>query len=221
MPAFINLQQYYLEKALVDRALEIDVIDLRWRNRVAGLDAAQRRCAADDRDAGRSLPARRRMGDCRRRRALDRPRPHGPRIQGRHLRGQVPDRRRPHGGGFPDRAAVLVRSAIPFRPIGADAPPARQCVAHRSAARARRRCRGGAEAGARDPAPEEDAGRARFRARMGVDLSLQLPPARSLRAWPRDLCRRCRASGVAVRRARRQFRRAGCRESRLEACRPC
>ena len=38
MPAFINLQQYYLEKALVDRALEIDVIDLRWRNRVTGLD---------------------------------------------------------------------------------------------------------------------------------------------------------------------------------------
>lgn len=38
MPAFINLQQYYLEKALVDRAQELLGIDLRWRNRVAGIE---------------------------------------------------------------------------------------------------------------------------------------------------------------------------------------
>lgn len=38
MPAFINLQQYYLEKALVDRALELDNIDLRWRNKVTGVE---------------------------------------------------------------------------------------------------------------------------------------------------------------------------------------
>ena len=38
MPAFINLQQYYLEKALVDRALELPNIDLRWRNRVTGIE---------------------------------------------------------------------------------------------------------------------------------------------------------------------------------------
>ena len=38
MPAFINLQQYYLEKALVDRALELELIDLRWKNRVVGID---------------------------------------------------------------------------------------------------------------------------------------------------------------------------------------
>ena len=37
MPAFINLQQFHLEKALVDRAGEIGV-DLRWKNRVIGLD---------------------------------------------------------------------------------------------------------------------------------------------------------------------------------------
>ncbi len=35
-PAFINLQQYYLEPHLVRRALELGV-DLRWRNRVTGL----------------------------------------------------------------------------------------------------------------------------------------------------------------------------------------
>jgi len=38
MPAFINLQQYYLEKALVDRALSLANIDLRWRNKVVGLE---------------------------------------------------------------------------------------------------------------------------------------------------------------------------------------
>src|SRR5262249_31397511 len=38
MPAFINLQQFYLEKALIDRASEIENIDLRWKNRLAGLE---------------------------------------------------------------------------------------------------------------------------------------------------------------------------------------
>jgi 3-(3-hydroxy-phenyl)propionate hydroxylase len=38
MPAFINLQQFYLEKALVDRALGIAEIELRWRNRVTALE---------------------------------------------------------------------------------------------------------------------------------------------------------------------------------------
>ena len=38
MPAFINLQQYYLEKALADRALESENIDLRWCNRVSALE---------------------------------------------------------------------------------------------------------------------------------------------------------------------------------------
>jgi 3-(3-hydroxy-phenyl)propionate hydroxylase len=38
MPAFINLQQYYLEKALVDRAAEIDTVEIRWKNRLTGLE---------------------------------------------------------------------------------------------------------------------------------------------------------------------------------------
>jgi 3-(3-hydroxy-phenyl)propionate hydroxylase len=38
MPAFINLQQYYLEKALVDRVEELPAIDLRWKNRVTGVE---------------------------------------------------------------------------------------------------------------------------------------------------------------------------------------
>jgi len=38
MPAFINLQQFYLEKALVDRALAVHNLELRWKNRVLGLE---------------------------------------------------------------------------------------------------------------------------------------------------------------------------------------
>ena len=36
-PAFVNLQQYYVEGYLLDRARELPMLDLRWRNRVAGL----------------------------------------------------------------------------------------------------------------------------------------------------------------------------------------
>jgi 3-(3-hydroxy-phenyl)propionate hydroxylase len=37
-PAFINLQQFYAEAYLVDRVGELSSIDLRWRNKVAGLE---------------------------------------------------------------------------------------------------------------------------------------------------------------------------------------
>jgi 3-(3-hydroxy-phenyl)propionate hydroxylase len=36
-PAFINLQQFYAEAYLVDRVQELPAIDLRWRNKVVGL----------------------------------------------------------------------------------------------------------------------------------------------------------------------------------------
>jgi 3-(3-hydroxy-phenyl)propionate hydroxylase len=38
MPAFINLQQYYAEAYLVDRVQELPGVDLRWRNKVIGLE---------------------------------------------------------------------------------------------------------------------------------------------------------------------------------------
>src|SRR5258708_11263309 len=38
MPAFINLQQYYAEAYLVDRVQQLPKIDLRWRNKVTGLE---------------------------------------------------------------------------------------------------------------------------------------------------------------------------------------
>jgi 3-(3-hydroxy-phenyl)propionate hydroxylase len=39
-PAFINLQQYYVEGFLLDRADELDLIQMRWRNKVANVRAA-------------------------------------------------------------------------------------------------------------------------------------------------------------------------------------
>ena len=36
-PAFINLQQYYVEATLVDRCAALPNVELRWQNRVAGL----------------------------------------------------------------------------------------------------------------------------------------------------------------------------------------
>ncbi|MDJ1159851.1 FAD-dependent oxidoreductase [Chelatococcus sp. SYSU_G07232] len=38
MPAFINLQQYYAEAYLVERAAELPGVDLRWRNKVVGVE---------------------------------------------------------------------------------------------------------------------------------------------------------------------------------------
>ncbi|WP_332685224.1 FAD-dependent oxidoreductase [Bosea sp. (in: a-proteobacteria)] len=40
-PAFINLQQYYVEAALVEAALVEPLIDLRWSNRLVGLQARE------------------------------------------------------------------------------------------------------------------------------------------------------------------------------------
>src|SRR5471032_2097882 len=37
-PAFINLQQFYAEAYLVDRVRELAAVDLRWRNKVSGLE---------------------------------------------------------------------------------------------------------------------------------------------------------------------------------------
>src|ERR1700746_798466 len=38
-PAFINLQQFYAEAYLVDRIEQLPAVDLRWRNKVTGLES--------------------------------------------------------------------------------------------------------------------------------------------------------------------------------------
>lgn len=40
-PPFINLQQFYLEWFLVDRLLELGVVDLRWKNRVTRIEPGE------------------------------------------------------------------------------------------------------------------------------------------------------------------------------------
>ncbi|MFM7688830.1 MAG: FAD-dependent oxidoreductase, partial [Alphaproteobacteria bacterium] len=59
MPAFINLQQYYAEKFLVDRAQALGV-DLRWLNRVIGLQSGAQgaRITVETPDGSYSLDAR-------------------------------------------------------------------------------------------------------------------------------------------------------------------
>ncbi len=48
MPAFVNLQQYYVEEYLVARAADFpDLIDLRWRNRVIAVSQSRDRAIAD------------------------------------------------------------------------------------------------------------------------------------------------------------------------------
>lgn len=37
-PAFVNLQQYYVEGFLAERAAELPTIDVRWKNKVVGVD---------------------------------------------------------------------------------------------------------------------------------------------------------------------------------------
>ena len=59
--------------------------------------------------------------------------------------------------------------------------------------------------------------RARIRTGMGFGLSVCLPAHRRLPPRPRYLRRRCGASGVALRRKRRQHRDPGFRQPRLEA----
>ncbi|MFN7902954.1 MAG: FAD-dependent monooxygenase, partial [bacterium] len=59
MPAFINLQQYYAEKVLVDRAQTLGV-DLRWLNCVSGMQAGDQgaRLRIETLDGAYSLDAR-------------------------------------------------------------------------------------------------------------------------------------------------------------------
>ncbi len=40
-PAFINLQQYYVEGFLLERALELPAIEIRWKNRLVGIEPAE------------------------------------------------------------------------------------------------------------------------------------------------------------------------------------
>ncbi len=217
-PAFVNLQQYWFEECLVDRARALDRVELRWESKVVGVaphaegvdvevatpegeytiacdwlvvcDGSTQSGAADARAGGGGAGV---------------PRP-------------LPHRRHPHEIGFPDRALVLVRPAVPPQPVGAAAPAGRRRLAHRFPARLGRRSRGGEEARADHAAPARDARRqGRFRHRVGERLHVPVPADAALPARPGDLRRRRRARRLAVRRARREQRHPGRRQPGVEA----
>ena len=217
-PAFVNLQQYWLEEYLVARATSLAEVDVRWESKVVGVrpqtDGVSVRVATPDgeyalecdwliaADGSRSA-VRQMLGARMGRPGLSRPLPH---------------RRHPHEVGFSDRALVLVRPAVPPEPVGATAPPGRRRVAHRFPAGLGRRPRRGEEAGAHPAAPARHArGGRRIRDRMGERLYVPVPPHAALSPWPRAVRRRCRARGVAVRGEGREQRHPGRRQSRLEA----
>lgn len=57
MPAFVNLQQYYVEEYLAEAALAHDLIDLRFKNRVTGVDQAAGRVTIETPDGPYALEA--------------------------------------------------------------------------------------------------------------------------------------------------------------------
>ena len=180
---------------------------------------ARRRRACRHRDAGRPLCDRGGVRDRGRRRAQRAARPDGARVERAGLPRPFPDRRRAHEGRVSHRALVLVRSAVPSGAVGAAAPAGRRRLAHRLPARLGRRPGGREEAGACDPAhPRNARRRPAVRAGVGQRLHVPVPAPRPLRPRSRAVCRRRGASGIAVRRARRQLRLPGRRQPLLEAC---
>ena len=104
------------------------------------------------------------------------------------------------------------------RALGAAAPPARQSVAHRPATGLVRRPGGRAVARAGRHAAAAHPRRAgRIPGGIGRGLHVPVPPAGAVRPRAGAVRRRRRPPGLALRRARRQFRRAGRRQSGLEA----
>jgi len=57
MPAFINLQQYYVEDFLVDAVEATEAVDLRWGHRVIGLDAERRLLSIETEDGEYEIEA--------------------------------------------------------------------------------------------------------------------------------------------------------------------
>ena len=140
-PAFINLQQYYAEAYLVERALQLPLIDLRWHSKVTALEpqAEGALLTVETPDGSYRIDAQWVLACDGSRSPL---RPAGPGKPWPHLPRPLPDRRREDACRIPHRALVLVRPALPPGPERAAAPPARRCLAHRLPAGLGRRSRG-------------------------------------------------------------------------------
>ncbi len=113
MPAFINLQQYYLESFLCERAAVLDNLEIRWRNRVSAIAprndgvtlTVETPDGPYDLDAEWVIAADGARSTLRALMGLD--------LRRRGVRGSLPHRRREDARRHPGRAPVLVRSAFP------------------------------------------------------------------------------------------------------------
>ena len=95
-PAFINLQQYYAEDYLAERAAELPNLDLRWKNKVVGVEQDDDGVPLGiDTPEGR-YTLRRRLRGRLRRLALAAARAARPGEQGPGVPRPLPDRRRAH-----------------------------------------------------------------------------------------------------------------------------
>ena len=218
MPAFINLQQYYIEQYLYERCQELPDVDLRFQNKCVGVETFpdHARIDLETPDGAYAIEADWLIA-CDGSRSTVRA-AHGPVVRGPGVRGPVPDRRHQDARGLPGRALVLVRPTVQPGPVGPAAQAARRHLAHRPAARLGRRPGRGKEARARPAAPGGDARqRPQVRVRVDQHLHLPVPAAGALRPRAGALRRGRRAPGLALRRARLQQRRAGHRQPRLEA----
>ena len=218
-PAFINLQQYWVEQFLVERAARIaagrDSLAEQGRRRSSSRPIASR-CASTTPDGEYRVHADWLI-------VADGARSPIRGMLGLESEGQV----------FRDRfliADIHMTSDFPAerwfwfdppfhpQPVGAAASAGRQRLARRLPAGLGRRPGGGKETGEHPAATAGDAGReGAVRDRVGERLHLPVPADAQVPARSRAVRRRCGAPGVAVRRARREQRHPGRRQPGVEA----
>jgi 3-(3-hydroxy-phenyl)propionate hydroxylase len=97
-PAFINLQQYYAEGFLVERAMQLPNLEIRWQNKVTAVGQDADHACADRRHARRPLPVDGRPRGGLRRFTLAAARDAGAGEQGPRVPGPLPDRRSASSG---------------------------------------------------------------------------------------------------------------------------
>ncbi len=73
MPAFVNCQQFYLEQFLIERARQMDGIELRWRHKVTAVTARPDSACLEVESPGGTISARVRLAAGLRRDAQHRP----------------------------------------------------------------------------------------------------------------------------------------------------
>ncbi len=219
IPAFINLQQYYIEQYLYERCQELRPVDLRFQHKCVGIESF-----ADHARVDLETPEGRYAIEADWLVACDGSRSKVRELMGLSFEGRV----------FEDRfliADIKMPADYPAeRWFWFDPPfnPGQSALLHKQPDDIWRiDLQLGWDA---DPVEERKPERVRPRleAMLGKDrpfefewISVYTFQCRRLQKFvhgPRDLRRRRRAPGLAVRRPRLQQRRAGHRQSRLEAC---